>query len=153
MTNNYTSEHIYVTRGFQNPLFVISEQFILFIHLFIFIITLQVIETVWNIYLWSKRFIYFFSYLFVFILVPRLSEKEQLLFSFGKMAEPEIIGGGTDTDHHDTKLVRVGLTCFVFTHCSVFIRMFIRHQRSENSPLTTQKSPEISLITCDYFFI
>ena len=94
----------------------------------------------------------FFSYLFVFILVPRLSEKEQL-FSFGKMAEPESIGGGTDTDHHDTKLVKVGLTCFVFTHCSVFIRMFIRHQRSENSPLTIQKSPEISLITCDYFFI
>ncbi|CAH3166821.1 unnamed protein product [Porites lobata] len=36
--------------------------------------------------------------------VPRLSGKEQLLFSFVKMAEPESIGGGTDTDHHDNKL-------------------------------------------------
>ena len=42
---NYTSERIYATRGFQNPLFVISEQYILFIHLFIFTTTLQVIET------------------------------------------------------------------------------------------------------------
>ena len=50
----------------------------------------------------------FFSYLFVFILVPRFSGKEQLLFSFVKMAEPESIGGGTDTDHHDNKLVKVG---------------------------------------------
>ncbi|KAM7435877.1 hypothetical protein ABFA07_014262 [Porites harrisoni] len=38
--------------------------------------------------------------------VPRLSGKEQLLFSFVKMAEPESIGGGTDTDHHDNKLVK-----------------------------------------------
>ena len=45
---------------------------------------------------------------FFFILVPRLSGKEQLLFSFVKMAEPESIGGGTDTDHHDNKLVKVG---------------------------------------------
>ena len=42
---NYTSERIYATRGFQNPLFVISEQYILFIHLIIFTTTLQVIET------------------------------------------------------------------------------------------------------------
>ena len=42
---NYTSERIYATRGFQNPLLVISEQYILFIHLFIFTTTLQVIET------------------------------------------------------------------------------------------------------------
>ena len=45
---------------------------------------------------------------FIFILVPRLSGKEQLLFGFVKMAEPESIGGGTDTDHHDKKLVKVG---------------------------------------------
>ena len=42
---NYTSERIYATRGFQNPLFVISKQYILFIHLFIFTTTLQVTET------------------------------------------------------------------------------------------------------------
>ena len=42
---NYTSERIYAIRGFQNPLFVISEQYILFIHLFIFTTMLQVIET------------------------------------------------------------------------------------------------------------
>ena len=48
------------------------------------------------------------TYLFVFILVPRLGGKEQLLFSFVKMAEPESIGGGTDTDHHGNKLVKVG---------------------------------------------
>ena len=101
---NYTSERIYATRGFQNPLFVISEQYILFIHLFIFTTTLQVIETsiVGPVCTVCKR-IYFF-----FILVPRLSGKEQLLFSFVKMAEPESIGGGTDTDHHDNKLVKVG---------------------------------------------
>ena len=106
---NYTSERIYATRGFQNPLFVISKQYILFIHLFIFTTTLQVTETsivgpMCTVY---KR-IYSFSYLFVFILVPRLSGKEQLLFSFVKMAEPESIGGGTDTDHHDNKLVKAG---------------------------------------------
>ena len=77
---SFTSERIYATRGFQNPLFVISEQYILFIHLFIFTTTLQVIEKsivgpMCTVY---KR-IYFFSYLFVFILVPRLSGKEQLL--------------------------------------------------------------------------
>ena len=88
---------------------MISKQYILFIHLFIFTTTLQVTETsivgpMCTVY---KR-IYFFSYLFVFILVPRLSGKEQLLFSFVKMAEPESIGGGTDTDHHDNKLVKVG---------------------------------------------
>ena len=54
------------------------------------------------------KLIYFFRYLFVFILVPRLSGKEQRLFTFVKMAEPESIGGGTDTDHHDNKLVKVG---------------------------------------------
>ena len=105
---NYTSERIYATRGFQNPLFVISKQYILFIHLFIFTTTLQVTETsivgpMCTVY---KR-IYSFSYLFVFILVPRFSGKEQL-FSFVKMTEPESIGGGTDTDHHDNKLAKVG---------------------------------------------
>ena len=49
--------------------------------------------------------IHFFLFLFFFILVPRLSGKEQLLCSFVKMAEPESIGDGTDTDHHDNKLV------------------------------------------------
>ena len=104
-----TSERIYATRGFQNPLFVISKQYFLFIHLFIFTTTLQVIETsiVGPMCTVDKR-IYFFSYLFVFIVVPTLSGKEQLLFSFVKMAEPESIGGGTDTDHHDNKLVKVG---------------------------------------------
>ena len=106
---NYTSERIYATRGFQNPLFVISKQYILFIHLFIFTTTLQVTETsivgpMCTVY---KR-IYSFSYLFVFILVPRFSGKEQLLFSFVKMTEPESIGGDTNTDHHDNKLVKVG---------------------------------------------
>ncbi|XP_073242213.1 uncharacterized protein [Porites lutea] len=38
--------------------------------------------------------------------VPRLGGKEQLLFSSVKMAEPESIGGGTDTDHHGNKLVK-----------------------------------------------
>ena len=56
----------------------------------------------------TNVFIFLVIYLF-FILVPRLSGKEQLLFSFVKMAEPESIGGGTDTDHHDNKLVKVGL--------------------------------------------
>ena len=81
----------------------------MFIHLFIFTTTLQVIETsiVGSMCTVYKR-IYFFSYLFVFILVLRLSGKEQLHFSFVKMAEPESIGGGTDTDHHDNKLVKVG---------------------------------------------
>ena len=76
----------------------------MFIHLFIFTTTLQVIETsiVGPVCTVCKR-IYFF-----FILVPRLSGKEQLLFSFVKMAEPESIGRGTDTDHHDSKLVKVG---------------------------------------------
>ena len=106
---NYTSERIYATRGFQNPLFVISKQYILFIHLFIFTTTLQVTETsiVGQCLQCTNVFILLVIYLF-FILVPRLSGKEQLLFSFVKMAEPESIGGGTDTDHHDNKLVKVG---------------------------------------------
>ena len=65
---NYTSERIYATRGFQNPLLVISEQYILFIHLFIFTTMLQVIETsivgpmctVYNV------FIFFVIYSFLF---------------------------------------------------------------------------------------
>ena len=55
----------------------------------------------------TNVFIFLVIYFFI-ILVPRLSGKEQLLFSFVKMAEPESIGGGTDTDHHDNKLVKVG---------------------------------------------
>ena len=88
---------------------MISKQYILFIHLFIFTTTLQVTETsiVGPMITVYKR-IYSFSYLFVFILVPRFSGKEQLLFSFVKMTEPESIGGGTDTDHHDNKLAKVG---------------------------------------------
>ena len=103
---NYTSERIYATRGFQNPLFVISEQYILFIHLFIFTFYHH-FTSYGNIYCRSNVYSVQ-TYLVVFILVPRLSGKEQLLFSFVKMAEPESIGGGTDTDHHDNKLVKVG---------------------------------------------
>ena len=55
----------------------------------------------------TNVFIFLVIHFFI-ILVPRLSGKEQLLFSFVKMAEPESIGGGTDTDHHDNKLVKVG---------------------------------------------
>ena len=70
------------------------------------------IASYWNIYCRSNMFsvqtYLFFSYLFVFILVPRFSGKEQLLVSFVKMTEPESIGGGTNTDHHDNKLVKVG---------------------------------------------
>ena len=106
---NYTSERIYATRGFQNPLFVISKQYILFIHLFIFTTKLQVTETsIVGPMITVYKLIYSFSYLFVFILVPKFSGKEQLLFSFVKMTEPESIGGGTDTDHHDNKLAKVG---------------------------------------------
>ena len=64
---NYTSERIYATRGFQNPLFVISKQYILFIHLFIFTTTLQVTETsIVGQCLQCTNVFIFFSYLFVF---------------------------------------------------------------------------------------
>ena len=106
---NYTSERIYATRGFQNPLLVTSEQYILFIHysflpphykLLKHLLSVQCVQC-------TNVFIFLVIYFF-FILVPRLSGKEQLLFSFVKMAEPESIGGGTDTDHHDNKLVKAG---------------------------------------------
>ena len=66
---NYTSERIYATRGFQNLLLVISEQYILFIHLFIFTTMLQVIETsivgpmctVYNVFIFFVIYSFYFS--------------------------------------------------------------------------------------------
>ena len=107
---NYTSERIYATRGFHRTLYLWyrSNIFCSFICSFLpphckllkHLLSVQCVQC-------TNVFIFLVIYFF-FILVPRLSGKEQLLFSFVKMAEPESIGGGTDTDHHDNKLVKAG---------------------------------------------
>ena len=89
---------------------ILTEPMILLFKCKLYSLLLQINNQ--NIY-WSVQCVqctnvFFFSYLFGFILVPRSSGKEQLLFNFVKMAEPESIGGGTDTDHHENKSVKVG---------------------------------------------